>query len=31
MVTARRRREQEVVAKRETELADGHGQYRFSG
>src|SRR5205807_3091351 len=31
MVTARRRREQEVVAHRETELADGHGQYRFSG
>jgi hypothetical protein len=31
MVTARRRREQEVVAHRETELADGHAQYRFSG
>jgi hypothetical protein len=31
MITARRRREQEVVAKRETELADGHGQFRFSG
>ncbi len=29
--TARRRREQEVVAHRETELADGHAQYRFSG
>jgi hypothetical protein len=31
MATARRRREQEVVAHRETELADGHAQYRFSG
>ena len=31
MVTARRRREQETVAHRETELADGHAQYRFSG
>jgi Putative type VII ESX secretion system translocon, EccE len=31
MLTARRRREQEVVAHRETELADGHAQYRFSG
>jgi hypothetical protein len=31
MLTARRRREQEVVANRETELADGHAQFRFSG
>ena len=31
LVTARRRREQEVVANREAELADGHAQYRFAG
>jgi len=29
--TARRAREAELVARRETELADGHGSYRFSG
>jgi hypothetical protein len=29
--TARRRREEESVIRRETELADGHAQYRFSG
>ncbi len=29
--TARRSREDEVLARRERELADGHGQYRFSG
>jgi hypothetical protein len=31
MPTARRRREEESLARRETELADGHAQYRFSG
>ncbi|MHB1786708.1 MAG: SCO6880 family protein [Acidimicrobiales bacterium] len=31
MLTARRRREQEAVAQREVELADGHADYRFSG
>lgn len=31
VATARRRREEELVARRETELADGHAQYRFSG
>ncbi|HTS15531.1 MAG TPA: SCO6880 family protein, partial [Candidatus Sulfotelmatobacter sp.] len=31
LATARRRREAEVLARRESELADGHGQYRFSG
>jgi len=31
LATARRRREEEVLARREVELADGHGQYRFSG
>jgi hypothetical protein len=29
--TARRRRQQEGTAEREEELADGHGEYRFSG
>ena len=29
--SARRRREEEVLANREHELADGHAQYRFSG
>ncbi|MGH8918891.1 MAG: SCO6880 family protein, partial [Actinomycetes bacterium] len=29
--TARRAREAELVARREAELADGHGSYRFSG
>jgi len=29
--TARRAREAELVVRRETELADGHGSYRFSG
>lgn len=29
--TARRRREEEGLARRESELADGHAQYRFSG
>jgi hypothetical protein len=28
--TARRRREEETLARREVELADGHGQFRFS-
>jgi hypothetical protein len=28
--TARRRREEEILARRELELADGHGQYRFT-
>jgi hypothetical protein len=31
LATARRRREAEVLARREAELADGHGQYRFTG
>jgi hypothetical protein len=31
LATARRRREAEVLARREGELADGHGQYRFTG
>ena len=30
LLTARRRREQEGVLRREQELADGHGDYRFS-
>jgi hypothetical protein len=29
--TARRAREAELVVRRESELADGHGSYRFSG
>jgi len=29
--TARRRRQQQGTAEREEELADGHGEYRFSG
>ncbi len=29
--TARRRREEEILARREVELADGHAHYRFSG
>jgi hypothetical protein len=29
--TARRAKEAELVVRRETELADGHGSYRFSG
>jgi len=31
LATARRRREEEILARRETELADGHAQYRFAG
>lgn len=31
LATARRAREAELVARRETELADGHGSFRFSG
>lgn len=31
LATARRAREAELVARREAELADGHGSYRFSG
>jgi type VII ESX secretion system EccE translocon-like protein len=31
LATARRRREQDVLASREAELADGHAQYRFTG
>ncbi len=31
LATARRRREAEILARREVELADGHAQYRFSG
>lgn len=31
LASARRQREAEVVARREVELADGHGQFRFSG
>ncbi len=31
LATARRRREEEGVMRREAELADGHAQYRFSG
>jgi hypothetical protein len=31
LATARRRREEEILERREVELADGHGQYRFSG
>ncbi|MGH9300574.1 MAG: SCO6880 family protein [Acidimicrobiales bacterium] len=31
VLTARRRREHEVSARRETELADGHADFRFSG
>jgi hypothetical protein len=30
LATARRRREEEMLAQREVELADGHGQFRFS-
>ncbi len=30
LATARQRREHDVLARREGELADGHGQYRFS-
>ena len=31
LATARRAREAELVARRESELADGHGSFRFSG
>ena len=31
LATARRRREEEVLADREVEIADGHAHYRFSG
>jgi len=31
LATARRARETELVERRETELADGHGSFRFSG
>jgi hypothetical protein len=31
LATARRTREAELVARREVELADGHGSFRFSG
>ncbi len=31
LATARRRREEEQLASREIELADGHGQFRFTG
>jgi len=31
LATARRRREEEILASRETELADGHAPYRFTG
>jgi hypothetical protein len=31
LATARRRREEEVLAQREVELADGHASFRFSG
>jgi hypothetical protein len=31
LATARRRRQAEGVVQREVELADGHGEYRFSG
>ena len=31
LATARRRKEEEILARREIELADGHAQYRFSG
>jgi hypothetical protein len=31
LVTARHRRQKESVEERDTELADGHAQYRFSG
>ena len=31
LATARRRREEEVLAQREAELADGHASFRFSG
>jgi hypothetical protein len=31
LVTARQTREKESVEERDTELADGHAQYRFSG
>jgi hypothetical protein len=31
LATARRAREAELVVRRESELADGHGSYRFSG
>jgi hypothetical protein len=31
LATARRRKEEEILARREVELADGHAQYRFSG
>ncbi len=31
LVSARRRREQQVLSRREAELTDGHAQYRFSG
>ncbi len=31
LVSARRRREEEGVSRRELELADGHGQFRFTG
>jgi hypothetical protein len=31
MATARRQREHDAIVRRETELADGHAEYRFSG
>jgi hypothetical protein len=31
LATARRQREEEILARREMELADGHAHYRFSG
>ena len=31
LATARRRREEEILTWRESELADGHASYRFSG
>lgn len=31
LLTARRQREEEGVSRREVEIADGHGQYRFTG
>jgi hypothetical protein len=31
LATARRQREEEILLRREVELADGHAQYRFSG
>jgi hypothetical protein len=31
LTSARRRRQQEAITRRETELADGHGAYRYTG